>query len=253
MSTETLTSVEKSINILKALGNPPYEFKVQELSDLLNINRTSVYRILKILESNGVVVNDPNSNKYKVGSELYHLGVSYLYHNNYGNQIQDILAEISDLTRESVGLAIKDRDKIMSIFEVEIHQPMKLNDTPGKYFPVNKGCYGKCIMAYQDADYINNYLDNNTFEKTAPNVITEKEELLKEYSKIRENGYVLSTDELGFEIVGVGIPLFSNDGKIKACVAVAFYRYDDYEQRQLKFKDILLEYKSTLEQYLPTL
>jgi len=68
----------------------------------------------------------------------------------------------------------------MPIFEIEIHQPMKLNDLPGKCYNIDKGCYGKCITTYQNTDYINQMLDSQLFEKTCPNTLTKKEELLKD-------------------------------------------------------------------------
>ncbi|MFV0517271.1 MAG: IclR family transcriptional regulator [Aminipila sp.] len=248
---ESANSIEKTLMVLEQLSLPPYEYKVQELSKVLGFNRSTVYRILKTLESRAFVAWDLNSDKYKVGPGMYHIGSSYLYNHTYKSQIQDLLSKISDITKESVGMAIKDGDKIISIYEIEVHQPMKLNDVPGKYFSVNKGNYGKCIMAYQDTDYISDYLDNHTFEKTCPNTLTTKEELLEEYQRIRTQGFSTSVDELGIDILGVGIPLFGRNGEIKACVAVAFFREDGWEAKLESFKTLLLSYQKELETCLP--
>lgn len=251
MEKDTLTSIDKALIILETLGTDPYEYKVQSLAQKTGFNRSTVYRILRTLESHQLVVFDSSYERYKIGPGMYHIGSTYLYNHNYSNKIQDLLSEISDKTKESVGMAVKDGDKIISVFEIEVHQPMKLNDVPGKYFAVNKGNYGKCIMAYQEADYINRFLESQTFEKTCPHTLTEKEELIEEYARIRAQGYSESIDELGIDILGTGVPLFDKSGIIKACVAVAFFREDGWENKLASIRAILLSYQKELEKYLP--
>lgn len=246
-----LTSIEKSIMILEILGSEPYCFKPVDLAKKLGFNRSSVYRILQTLLRSDLVILDQETDMYKIGPGMYHIGMTYLYRNSFMSKINDILAEISEITKESVGMAVKDGDKIISLFEIEVHQPMKLNDVPGRYFPVNKGNYGKCIMAYQPIEYIHQILNNSTFEKSYPNTLTTKEEILLEYENIRCQGYSMSIDELGIDIIGTGIPIFDARGKIKACVAVAFFRDDGWKEKLIKIKDILLSYQHQLERYMP--
>lgn len=251
MENQSLTSIEKALLILRALGEEPFEYKSQDLAKKLGLNRSTTYRILKTLEQYHMVLFDEASERFKTGPELYHIGVSYLYHNNYHTKLQDILVEISELTKESVGMAVKEGDRIISIFEIEINQPMKLNDVPGKYFPINKGNYGKCIMAFQEPEYIESCLKEAPFEKTCPKTLTTRQELLAEYAQIRKQGYSLSIDELGIDIIGAGVPLFGSDHKIKACAAVAFFRTDNWEEKLKEITEILFRYQQQLERYLP--
>jgi DNA-binding IclR family transcriptional regulator len=250
MEENNLSSIEKAILILEQLSKQPYSHKIIELSKALSLNRSSVYRILKTLERYDLVSVD-NQAGFRIGPGMFHIGSSYLHKNTYLNKINDILVEISEKTKESVGMAMKDADKIISVFEVEVHQPMKLNDLPGRYFPPNKGCYGKCITAYRPSDEINRLLDKSKFEKTLPNTLTTKEELLAEYAKIRQQGYCTSIDEQGIDILAVGIPVFDSRGAIAACVAVAFFRRDGWEKALEEARDLLLSYKDRLNRLIP--
>jgi DNA-binding IclR family transcriptional regulator len=245
------TSIEKAVLILKQLAIAPYEFKTSELARRLGMNRSSVYRILQALKDCDLVICDKAGEHYKVGPEMYHIGTTYLYNNNFHSKLVDILSEISEIIKESVGMAIKDGDKIMSLLEIEVHQPMKLNDVPGRYYPPNKGNYGKTLMAYQDPEYIERVLSGRVFEKTFYNTLTTKEELLQEYALIRSRGYSLSIDELGIDILGVGVPIFGESGKIKACVAVGFYRSEGWEDKLQRVKDLLLGYQNQIERNMP--
>lgn len=250
MEKQTISSIQKAITILELLGNEPYEYTAQAIAKATDINITTIYRILYQLEDSYMVVMDRESKKYKIGPNMYHIGSTYLYNNNYKDRLQEILSEIADITKESVGMAIKDGDKIISIIEIEVHQPMKMNDVPGKYFQPNKGNYGKCLMAFQDPEYIENYLNTHTFEKSYPATLTEKDELLAEYEKIRKQGYSQSIDEIGIDVIGAGVPLFNKEGKVRACVAIAFFREDGWENKLEKLTKLLLSYQRTLEQYM---
>ena len=251
MESQQLTSIEKAIILLEELAVPPYEYKTSELARKTGMNRSSVHRILQLLKNRDLVIYDKAGERYKVGPELYHIGTKYLYNNNFHSKLVDILSEISEILKESVGLAVRDGDKVISLIEIEVHQPMKLNDVPGRYYPPNKGNYGKTLMAYQDPEYIERALTGKVFEKTFYNTLTTKEELLREYALIRERGYSLSVDELGIDILGVGIPIFGEDGKIKACASVGFYRSEGWKEKLLRYKDVLLSYQSQIERNMP--
>ncbi len=251
MENKQNTSIDKAVLILKQLAVPPYEYKTIELAKKLGMNRSSVYRILQVLKECDLVICDKAGEYYKVGPEMYHIGTTYLYNNNFHSKLIDILSEISDIIKESVGMAVMDGGKIMSLIEIEVHQPMKLNDVPGRYYPPNKGNYGKVLMAYQDPEYIERVLAGRTFEKTFYNTLTTREELLREYARIRSRGYSLSVDELGIDNLSVGIPIFGENGRIKACVAVGFYRSEGWEDKLLRVKDILLGYQNQIERNMP--
>lgn len=251
MTQSNLTSIEKAILILELLGKPPFEYKATDISKALSMNRSSVHRMLQALQKHAFAVQDSRSGVWRIGPAAYHVGSSYLYLENHLPLVNDILVEISEKTKESVGIAVKDGDKIISIFEIEVHQPNKLNDMPGRYFPPNKGCYGKCLMAYQPQAYIDRILSESVFEKTLPNILTTKDELLAEYAKIREQGYCISIDEKGIDILGVGIPIFDTHGQIAACVATAMFRKDGWENELLEIRDLLLFYQKRIGRLFP--
>jgi len=251
MEKQNLSSIKKAITILQQLAAEPYEYTAQALAKATGINITTIYRIIYQLEEEDMVVMDRDTKKYKIGPTAYHVGAAYAYNNNYMKEIESILMEISEKTGESVGLAVRDRDKIISLIEIEAHHALKMYDVPGRIYYPNKGNYGKCIMAFREPSYIEEYLDTHTFEKTFPAVLTKKEELLDEYARIREQGYSESIDEQGIDVIGTGMPLFDHKGRIWGCVAIAFFRADGWEQRLRDVREVAFSYKKKIEQYLP--
>lgn len=251
---DNISSLEKSMKILKILSKKPYSYNVTELSNISGFNRTTVYRILSTLEKGKFIIKNENTKKYKIGAAIYQMGCVYLNNFNYDDMIPKILNDISKETEESVGYAIREGNTVVSLYEIEINQPLKMNYKPGLYYPINRGCYGKCLMAYHDPEIVRELLCSQKFEKITENTLTEPEELLNEYKKIREQGYVISNCEVSSYHVAVGIPIFNSKGQVKACIAVSFIKGSSSKgdnQRLEEIKNVLISYSEEFTKYIP--
>lgn len=250
-SMQNISSNEKMLIILKVLGTSPYQYRIREICEKTGFNRTTVYRNLALLEEYGLIGKDQKSDQYRVGHQMYHIGETYLRKYPHRREIEEILDRISMKTEVSVGIAVKDGDHIISVFGTEAHQPTKFNYFTGNYHQPNAGSYGKCIMAFQSEEYIDWYLKNHQFEKTSPFVLTEPEELKKEFAEIRKQGYAVSINEKGLDVWGVAVPIYNREGIVQASIAVAYYNEpQDGMKRLLSIKDTLLASQEQLGQYL---
>ena len=250
MTMGKMTPIEKVMKILGLLSNLPYEYKVAEISELSGINRSTVHRILNELFTDGWVIQDRTTRKFKIGPMTYHAGSVYLHNNNYENRIIEILNDASEKCKESVGYSVREGDKVISLFEIEFYQPLKLNYHPGQFYPMNRGCYGKCLMAYHDEKRVKELLKKSSFEKLCPNTLTEKDEILREYELIRKRGYVVSDEEIAPFLVGIGVPVRNANGEVRACMAAAFIKGPDYLEKINRFKDIFEEKAEEISKYI---
>lgn len=247
---DRLTSVEKTKKILETLSLKPYEFGASEISNRTGVNRSSVRRILSELLVDSWVIQDTISKKFKIGSMLYHIGMVYRNNNNAECKILEVLDDLAEKTKESIGYAVREGDKVISLYETEIHQLYKLNYHPGQYYPMNKGCYGKCLMAYCDRARVTELLKAQKFEKTCFNTLTEIEDILEEYDKIKANGFVISDEEIVQYLFGVGVPVFDPNGKVNSCIVAAFIKGPDYMEKVEKYLKILKEGAIEIGKYL---
>ena len=245
-----MTSLEKGLYLMSLFIEEPYRYTLAQLVEMTGLNRTTVYRTLSTLEDAGMLIRDEKSKEYKMGPVPYRMGNIYLMNANYKESILTILEKIAEESAESVGIAHREGNKVMSIYAVEIHQPIKINDKPGTFYPMNKGCYGKCLMAYHDPAEVERLLDAASFVKTTPNTLTQKEEIISEYRKIRKQGYVESIGETLQYIVGVGLPLRNPDGTVENVVAISFFRQDADPDKIVRMREILFKYQKELEKYL---
>ena len=248
---ENMTSLEKALHLLFLFGEEPYEYTVPELAEKTGLNRTTIYRNIVTMEESGLLMKNDRDKSYKLGPMAYNLGSVYLENANYEENILNILEELARESKESVGLARREGNRIVSIYSVEIHQPVKMNDKPGEFYPINRGTYGKGLMAYHDPDTVEKLVDEELpFEKIRPNTITDKEELLKEYELIRKKGYVTSIEETFPLVIGVGIPLYGSTGEVRNVVSISFFKEENYMEKMESLLALLNKYKKELEKYI---
>ena len=246
-----MTSLEKALYLLFLFAEEPYEYTVPELVEMTGLNRTTIYRNIVTLEEGGLLIRNDRGKSYKLGPMAYHMGSVYLQNANYEENILNILESIAKESRESVGLARREGNRVVSIYSVEIHQPVKMNDKPGEFYPMNTGTYGKCLMAYHDQKTVGKLFDQYApFEKLTKNTITEKADLLEEYRKIREDGFVTSIGESFPLVIGIGIPLTGSTGDVRNVVSISFFKEENYLEKMEALKELLLRYKKELEKFI---
>ena len=246
-----LSSIKKAFLVLDQLSEPPYEYTPTVLSQKTSINRTTIHRILQDLMDFDVVMKNELAKTYRIGPNIYRMGSVYLHNFNYRSKIEEILNKMSQESKESVGLAIRDEEKIISLYEIEIFQPLKMNYNPGMFYPMNRGCYGKCLMAFYDEDRVKELLYSQKFEKISKNTLTDPGEILEEYRNIREQGFVISDEEAFDYAMGVGIPIFDSKGNVNTCVAISFLKQENYKEKIEELKSILFKYSDKLSRYIP--
>jgi DNA-binding IclR family transcriptional regulator len=251
VKSDKLTPVEKAMLILETMSNHPEKLKVAEISELTKLNRTTVYRILKELLEKDWVIQDYQTKKFLIGPMAFHVGMAYTNNNNIESKILEVLNHICEEVKESIGYAVREGDNVISLYEVEIHQPYKMNYHPGQFYPMNRGGYGKCLYAYHDQERVKQLLAEQKFEKVAPNTLTDPEDILREYEKIRKQGYAVSNEEVMNLVIGIGVPVFNHAGEVKGCIGGAFFKDKDYEKKIEKFVEIFKAGAEEIARYLP--
>jgi len=248
---DKLTPVEKAMLILETMSDQPDELSAAQISELTKINRTTVYRILMELLEKDWVIRNFKTGRYRIGPMTFHVGMAYTKNNNFEPKIMEVLDYLSAELKESVGYAVRVGDRVISLYETEVHQPYKLNYHPGEFYPMNRGGYGKCLYAYYDQERVRQLLYEQEFEKCGPNTMTNPEDILREYAKTREQGYAVSDEESTSHMIGVGIPVLNQDGEVKGCLGCAFIKGDDRVEKTEKFIKILKTGAEQLSRYMP--
>ena len=215
-----IQSLDRGLEILLILAENKSK-GVTELANDLQVNKSTVFRLLETMEKRNLVQQDEITAKYKLGIGLLHITEGLVKNLDIINISRPILKQLMDCTKESVHLCTFSKDKVYVVDQVKSNQIMKVSATIGHEEPIHCSSVGKCILAYLPEERRNKILDEVQFIPYTEKTKTSKAALLEELEQVRKNGYALDDEELSVGVCCIAAPIYNHKGEIKNCVGIS--------------------------------
>ena len=225
-------TVVRSMDILNLfLENPELTF--QEIIDLSQIPKTSVYRMLLTLEEMGFVEKGKDS-KYRLGLLFLTYGNLVASRLNLRQIAFDIMQELHKELKEAINLIVRQGDETIYIEKVDVYQKVRLYTAVGRRSPLYAGACARAILSFLPDQEIETYLNKTEFERIATGTITTKDELLKSISDARVNGYTISHSELEDYTSAIAAPILDFKGEVVGGLSIAGIEAN-YQDENIEF------------------
>jgi IclR family KDG regulon transcriptional repressor len=220
-----VSRLEKGLQVLRQLCEPPFLYSLGDLAKALGMTKSGMYKILAVLVQEGAVSMEEESGLYRIGPSAYRMGVVYANGRGLNEAALPVMEKIGQLTRETVSVGVRDGDSAFLALSVESPHVIRLKSRLGTRMPPNAGAIGKLLWAYHpDPARRLRVLGSMNLELEGagcPKPILSLEELLREYDRIRAQGYALSVDESVPGFLGISVPVPDRIGRVWACLCVA--------------------------------
>jgi len=182
---------------------------------------TTTSRLLASMQQVGFVERDPLTKEYCLGPNFLRMAALVEPRRDIASLLRPYLEELTAATTEDSGLAELVGDTALLIDRVEGSHPLKIIDKLNKPELLYVGAFRKVLLAWQEPQWIDDYISRTPFEKFTDNTITNEKTLKEELAKIREQGYAVSLGERIADGGGIAAPIFGPTGKIRAAVQIA--------------------------------
>jgi DNA-binding IclR family transcriptional regulator len=217
----TIQSIDRAVEILDYISKNDNKVRLIDLSNDLEINKSTLHGILSTLEYNGLISKNQNTSKYSLGIKMYKYGKVYEQDFSLKKIVHPYIKKISEKFSESVHLGIESDYEVLYLDFVKSQHSIRLAAKVGNKDPLYCTAIGKVILANMSEDNMQYYLDNYTLEKFTENTIAEKECLLKELHNIRKQNYALDLEELELGLICVASPIRNNSGDLIAVIGIS--------------------------------
>ena len=188
--------LNRAINILSVFSHARPLMTLGEVVQLVNLPKTTVFRVLSSLVERRYCEFDPETSKYSLGFELLRLADIRRRQNNLHDVTLPIMREIRNAVNETVILSVRSGDWRVHIDFVEgLHAMRRMADL-GVQAPLYVGAASKMLLAGMDDEEIDAYLDRTELVPFQDTTITDKALLWREIRAIRKRGYSESRGEL---------------------------------------------------------
>jgi len=215
-----INSVLRATQVLDAFTHEKTSFTHTELSQKLGINNASLTRILHTLVQANFLEKDLSTGTYRLAVKSFQIGSVYLSNVDFHTAAMPHLSELSAQYGETSNLAILNGNEVFFLDRVESSESIRLQSLVGSRLPAYCTALGKVLLAYQDNEFIDQFLRSTELKKYTPTTITDPE-LFKEHLKeIKKQGYAIDNNEHQPEFKSTAAPIMDNTAKVIAGISI---------------------------------
>jgi len=198
----SIQSVENALEVLEALCDEEGEVRISHLSEKLQMNKTSVFRLLATFEGRGYVEREESTGKYRLGLTAYEVGQKLLSRMELLKQARPVLELLVRDCNEAAYIAVRRGAEILFLDMVDTSQKIKIVPLVGRRFPLATTAAGRAILAFSKP--VNGTIENRD----------------SEYESIRTQGYAVDSNALGNDIFSIASPLFCSGGSLNGVLCI---------------------------------
>ncbi len=224
-----------------------------ELSHLLNINKSTVHRLLNSLIYMGYVSQDEESLKYYMTLKIANVSGKVLKQIDILSIAQPYLKELMEQTYETVHLVKRMDNNICYIHKLEpvnTGRSIQMASFVGMISPLYCTGVGKSIMARLPEAEVRRIWSQSEVSPKTEFTILNVEQLLAELEKVRQCGYSLDNEEneLGVRCIAVGIDDYTGKADYAISISAPTSRMSD--ERIQELSPLILEVGRKLSHYM---
>lgn len=212
-------SVFRAVKILELLSDR-HQLNVTEISRDLDFPKSTAHEILGTLEQENILAKDRN-NRYHLGIKLFELGSLAQPDLELRRLANPFLQELNVTFDETVHLSILDRNEVLYVDTLESTKSLRPHAILGVRAPLFCTGVGKAILAFLEADEIEQYLATHELNKRTERTITDKNLLLQEIDETVRRGYAIDNMESEEWLRCVGAPIRNHKGKVFASISLS--------------------------------
>lgn len=167
-----------------------------ELSNMLNLHKSTTHRLLNSLVYMDYVKQDEGTSKYLLTFKLLEVANRSLDHTDIFAIAHRYLKKLSMQTGETIHLVQKEGTEAVYIDKVESSvNSVRMVSKVGSKIPLYCSGVGKAMLAYMTDDEITQIWERSVIHELTPYTITTLEGLMERLKEVRKNGYALDDEE----------------------------------------------------------
>jgi len=214
-------SVDRTLSILELLGSEPRGLSITELSNRLELAKSTVHRLLSTLVQRGYIVQNRETERYLLGMKVVALSNLVLEGLDIRNVVRKHIETLAIRTDEVVHLCIQEQDKVIYIDKVESSHTIRMYSRIGKQALMHCTGVGKVLLSGLDKTEVDSIIERQGLPAHTETTITDRDALFQNLEQIRNQGYAMDECEHEDGIRCVAAPVHDHTGKVVASISIA--------------------------------
>ena len=213
-------SLEKGLAVLRGFGAARRTMTLADIAQVAGISKSSAQRMVHTLEELGYVRKHPQSRRFQLTPKVMEIGYNYLAADILVDVANPYLAELNQLTGETVNLTEPDGLDMVYVSRfvapkfIPIHMPI------GSRIPMYCTGGGRADLSGLGDDEIRRVLQDSTLAELTRYTLTDATAIFERVITSRNQGYATNKEEMFLGDMTIAAPIFNSNGLPVAAVHV---------------------------------
>jgi DNA-binding IclR family transcriptional regulator len=217
---DSVPATLRAVSVLEALVAAQRPAALAELTGMVRLPKPTLYRMLGMLESAGLVMREPGARKYAPGPRLAALGRNVMLNASLRAERGAVLARLVEEIGETCNFTMLDGAQVVYVDRVEAAWPLRMTLSSGSHVPLHCTASGKLLLALLPKGPRERIVAQLVLNRYTDKTITDPRRLGGELARIRAQRYATDNEEFHAGLVCVAVPV---TGKKRACAALAVH------------------------------
>lgn len=222
---KTIQSVNRAMDIIEALQRGDGPMTLTELTERLQLNKTTVFHLIKTLELRNYVAMDQKTSRYSLGLKIFELGQTVEKKAVITTLALPLMRIIRDKYNETLHLGViqESGDRIYASYieKVETTNPIRLASRIGQPVPLHCTALGKMFLSNLSRERLGVVLGAEPFARYSNTTFTTVEELIPELETSRTRGWFFDNQEYEPGVHCIAVPVVDGTNRILAGISIS--------------------------------
>jgi IclR family transcriptional regulator, KDG regulon repressor len=220
-SSHYVQSLRNGLGVLLAFSRERTELGITELSHLMDLDKTVVFKLAHTLTAEGFLVRDPSGRRYRLGPRIVQVAASFSSFDVLVNQGTLYIRELSRIIGMSTAIGIIDGLSVLYVAAIEADASVKAAARAGDHRPLHATATGKCLLAFLPAEARDEIIGRMTLDRWTSSTRTDRNALLEDLALAAERGYAVNVGERVNGLRGIAAPVWDHRGITVAALSCA--------------------------------
>jgi DNA-binding IclR family transcriptional regulator len=220
MAKYEMDGVLKAIALLRELAEAERELGVSELSRSLGIGKTTIFRLLHTLSVEGLVKQDPETKRYRLGADLAVLGRAASESFDLRREARPIMERLAAHCGMPIFLNVPGRSQVVCIEHIASHANIDLYGKAGHTMPYHACPSGYVLLAFGPPQLLEQTLQQG-LDRYASQTIVQPDLLRERLAEVAGDGLAYGEDDLEEGVASLSAPIYDHRDVVVAALGIA--------------------------------
>ena len=219
--TPAIQSLDRGLAILEAVAASPSPVPLKQLTDIIGIDRSSVFRLANTLRQRRFLANPKGSKDYILGPTAWRLSRRY-GRNMLGTFFHHSLQELTARLGETSHFTVREGVEVFFIdHQTPTGQVVSVAGQTGEFAPLHCTAHGKALLADCDLAALKELLGRGPLQVYTRTTVKSLPALARVCAQVRTAGFAFDDGEYIAEVRCVAAPIRDPQGEIVASVGIS--------------------------------